>query len=65
MSSPVYDYKVFRAGIFLEAYGGIRFEDSYVSASDKIQALRQALSEGYRLFMIAGEYIILEKVVSG
>ncbi len=65
MSSPAYDYKVFRAGIFLEAYGGVRYEDSYVSASVEIQALRQALADGYRLFMIAGEYVILEKVVSG
>ncbi len=64
MSSPVYDYKVFRASVFLEAYGGVRYEDSYVSASTEIQALRQALAEGYRLYIIAGEYVILEKIAA-
>ncbi len=65
MSTIDYDYKVFPASIFLEACGGIRFSDGYVSASAEIQALRQALAEGYRLYLIAGEYVILEKVISG
>jgi hypothetical protein len=61
----VYDYRVFPARLFLEAFEAMRCSDAYLAADSETEALQQALAEGYRLYQMAGEFVVLEKALSG
>jgi hypothetical protein len=62
---PVYDYRVFLSQLFLEAFETVRYPDAYLAADSETEALQQALAEGYRLYQMAGEFVVLEKALSG
>jgi hypothetical protein len=64
-AAPRFDYRVFPARLFLEAFEVVRYPDAYLAASSETEALQQALAEGYRLYQMAGEYVVLEKALSG
>jgi hypothetical protein len=64
-SWAVYDYRVFPARLFLEAFEVVRYPDAYLALDAETEALQQALAEGYRLYQMAGEYAVLEKALSG
>jgi hypothetical protein len=64
-SRVVYDYRVFPARLFLEAFEAVRYPNAYLALDAETEALQQALAEGSRLYQIAGDYAVLEKALSG
>jgi hypothetical protein len=64
MNPPRFEFRVFAARLFLEVCGGMRYTDAYLAADVETEALQQALSEGFRLYILTAEYAVSERILN-